>query len=253
MAPRGSPATSVRYIHFSILSASGFPGTLSEMNASRRKTCSDDTCTNFSTADPVPTESSTSLDEIQRSDLVVQLIGHVSSVLGQGSLRHHVDELLLKGNWFPNQIAVWTEGSWRSSCSTPNWMQCTMISCRELSMIEGSKIPNLISLDKLTDRSSCATPSGHADFCVLDLQFVSCIVTGNGVVQHLHDRNRAYRSHRKLFCSCLQETAARGFRPSHIDASAIEDVHRPVERQREGNEIISSLMSVLWSTSAFDF
>ena len=152
----------------------------------------------------------------------------------------------------PNQIAVWTEGSWRSSCSTPNWMQCTMTSCRELSMIEGSKIPNLISLDKLTDRSSCATPSGHADFCQIDLRLVSCIVTGNGVVQHLHDRTRAYRSHRKQFCSCLQETAARGFRPSHIDASAIEDVHRPVERQREGNEIISSLMSVLWSTSPFD-
>ena len=96
----------MRYIHFSILSASGFPGTLSEMNASRRKTCSDDTCTNFSTADPVPAESSTSLDEIQRSYLVVQLIGHVSSVLGQGSLRHHVDELLLKGNWIPNHITV---------------------------------------------------------------------------------------------------------------------------------------------------
>ena len=62
-----------------------------------------------------------------------------------------------------------------------------MTSCRELSMIEGSKIPNLISLDKLTDRSSFATPSGHADFCQLDLQLVRCIVTGNGVVQHLHD------------------------------------------------------------------
>ena len=111
MAPRGSPATSMRYIHFSILSASGFLGTLSEMNASRRKTCSDDTCTNFSTADPVPAESSTSLDEIQRSYLVVQLIGHVSSVLGQGSLRHHVDELLLKGNWIPNHITVCTKGS----------------------------------------------------------------------------------------------------------------------------------------------
>ena len=89
-----------------------------------------------------------------------------------------------------NQIAVWTKGSWRSSCSTPNWMQCTMTSCRELSMIEGSKIPNLISLDKLTDRSSCATPSGHADVCQLDLQLVSCIVSGNDVVQHLHDRTR---------------------------------------------------------------
>ena len=106
MALRGSPATSVRYIHFSTLSASGFPGTLSEMNASRRKTCSDDTCTNFSTADPVPAESSTSLDEIQRSDIVVQLIGHVSSVLEQGSLRHHVDELLLKGNWIPNRCYI---------------------------------------------------------------------------------------------------------------------------------------------------
>ena len=101
----------MRYIHFPTLSASGFPGTLSEMNASRRKTCSDDTCTNFSTADPVPAESSTSLNEIQRSYLVVQLIGHVSSVLGQGSLRHHVDELLLKGNWIPNHITVCTKGS----------------------------------------------------------------------------------------------------------------------------------------------
>ena len=55
---------------FSTLSASGFPGTLSEMNASRRKTCSNDTCTNFSTADPVPAESSTSLDEIQQNFLV---------------------------------------------------------------------------------------------------------------------------------------------------------------------------------------
>ena len=39
------------------------------------------------------------------------------------------------------------------------------------------------------------------------------------------------------------------FGPQHIDANALEDVHRPVERQREGNEIISSLMSALWSTS----
>ena len=82
----------MRYF-FSTLSASGFPGTLSETNASRRKTCSDDTYTNFSAANPVPAESSTSLDEIQQNFLVVQ---HVSSVLGQGYLRHHVDELLLR-------------------------------------------------------------------------------------------------------------------------------------------------------------
>ena len=139
------------------------------MNASRRKTCSDDTYTNFSAADPVPAESSTSLDEIQQNFLVVQLIGHLSSCTGDRDVRDIMSTncCSVESNKIPNQIAVWTEGSWRSSCSTPNWTQCTMTSCRELSMIEGSKIPNLISLDKLTDRSSCATPSGHADFCVL--------------------------------------------------------------------------------------
>ena len=44
----------------------------------------------------------------------------------------------------PNQIVFWTKGSSRSWCSTPNWMSCTMTSCRELSLIESIKIPNLI-------------------------------------------------------------------------------------------------------------
>ena len=39
-----------------------------------------------------------------------------------------------------------TQGSLCSSCSTSSRMHCTMTSCRDMLLIEGNKIPNLITV-----------------------------------------------------------------------------------------------------------
>ena len=57
-------------------------------------------------------------------------------------------------------------------------------------------------------RGIMATFTRKRWFCQSDIQIVSCVVTGNAVGQHRRSLQEAdaHRSHRKLFCSCLQET-----------------------------------------------
>ena len=106
------------------------------------------------------------------------------------------------------------------------------------------------------------TPPRLADICQLDLQFVSCIVTGNGVVSHRHGRvfcgrephrrqdSEAHRSHRELLCSCLPENASRALRPSAFLADAPQRCTAPQtghrkNRCRKGSLQHISLVQVL--------